>query len=51
MRRRCVWCHEWLRYRTGKGWVHERTGAAVVTRVDAEGQERDDHVALPDLSS
>jgi hypothetical protein len=43
---KCRWCGESLRFERGRGWVHG-DGKLYKTRVDADGIERDDHVALP----
>jgi hypothetical protein len=43
---RCRWCGEPLRFERGRGWVHG-DGKVYKTRVDADGIERDDHVAFP----
>lgn len=43
----CLWCRKELRFVIGHGWVHADTGTIYITRVDADGVERDDHCALP----
>ena len=42
---KCRWCGETLRFERGRGWVH-LDGKLVRTRLDPDGIERDDHVAL-----
>lgn len=44
---RCQWCNQVLRFDPNNGWVHTTTGTLYLTRVDADGIERDDHCALP----
>ena len=44
----CVWCHEPLRFERGLGWLHE-DGKAPKIRVDPDGLELTDHVAVPDF--
>ncbi len=46
---KCVWCKEPLQFKVGKGWVHT-DGSFRRTRIDADGVERDDHAALPNLA-
>ena len=65
MRRKCCWCSAPLLFIPGRGWVHEATGEAYVTRQEVEHRcgdprcvkpehlglvTRDDHCALPDWS-
>lgn len=43
----CVWCQKPLRWTADGGWVHAETGKLYETYIGADGQERDDHCALP----